>query len=96
MMFMKKGLTKYFFAAAISVFFIGVTLDPLNHVDPNNQYGDTHCEWCAFEIFQSERLDAPTVTYQQVGLIQTRQTDQSFNHTTSFLARAPPKNTLTN
>ena len=91
MMFMKKGLTKYFFAAAISIFFIGVTLDPLNHVDPNNQYGDTDCEWCAFEIFQSERLDAPTVTDQQGGHLVPRPSDRSFNRTTSFSARAPPK-----
>ena len=90
MTFMRKRLTKYFFAAAISIFFIGVTLDPLNHVDPN-EYGDTDCEWCAFEIFESGRLDAPTVTDQQVGLLVPRPSDRSFNRTTSFSARAPPK-----
>ena len=93
---MTKGLTKYFFAAAVSIFFIGVTLDPLNHVDSNNLYNDTNCEWCALEVFQPERLDAPATIYQQVGLLAEKLSGHLSNQTFPFSARAPPKNTLSN
>ena len=93
---MTKGLTKYFFAAAVSIFFIGVTLDPLNHVDSNNLHNDTNCAWCALEIFQPERSDAPAIIYPQVGLLAEKLSDHPSNQTFPFSARAPPKNTLSN